>query len=114
MIVEERIYTLHNGKVPEFMRLYEQEGRAIQLRILGCNVGWYHVDVGPQNMVVHLWAYTDCADRERRRAAMEMAADPGWQAYVPKVIPLMLVQETRVMRPAPFFAEWVKRQLESQ
>lgn len=110
MIVEERIYTLHNGKVPEFMRLYEQEGRPIQLRILGCNVGWYFVDVGPQNTVVHLWAYRDYADRERRRA--ELFADPGWLAYLPKVIPLMLVQETRVMRPAPFFADWVKRQLE--
>ena len=44
MIVEERIYTLHHGKVAEYLNLYEEEGRAIQLKILGCNVGYYTVD----------------------------------------------------------------------
>ena len=42
MIVEERIYTLHPGKVPEYMKLYEEEGRAAQEPILGKMVGWYY------------------------------------------------------------------------
>ena len=29
MIVEERMYTLHVGKVPEFMEVYEREGLPI-------------------------------------------------------------------------------------
>jgi len=112
MIVEERLYTLHHGKVPEYFELYAAEGRAIQLRILGCNVGYYSVDIGPQNMVVHLWAYRDITDREQRRT--ELAADAGWRAYVPKIKPLMLVQETRILKPAGFFADWVKSQLETR
>lgn len=110
MIVEERIYTLHHGKVPEYLAIYEAEGRAIQLRILGCNVGYYSVDIGPQNTVVHLWAYVDIAERERRRTAL--AADEGWRAYLPKIRPLMLTQDTRVLKPAGFFADWVRTQLE--
>ncbi|RYZ06997.1 MAG: NIPSNAP family protein [Comamonadaceae bacterium] len=110
MVVEERIYTLHHGKVPEYLALYGEEGRAIQLRILGCNVGYYSVDIGPQSTVVHLWAYTDLAERERRREAL--AQDAGWRAYLPKIKPLMLVQDTRILRPAGFFAGWVRDQLE--
>ena len=35
MIVEQRTYTLYPGKTPEYLRLYESEGMAIQTRILG-------------------------------------------------------------------------------
>lgn len=101
MIVELREYTLHPGKVPEYLRLYETEGQAVQRPILGHLVGYYHTEVGVQNQVVHLWAYEDHADREARRA--RLAADPAWQAYVPKIHPLILTQQTRIMRPAPFF-----------
>lgn len=111
MIVEERIYTLHHGKVPEYLQLYAEEGRSPQMELLGCNVGYYSTDIGPQNVVVHLWAYADLAQRELRRAAL--AADPRWQAYVPKIRPLMLVQETRILKPASFFAQWVQVQLEN-
>jgi hypothetical protein len=39
MIVEERIYTFHLGKVPKYARLMESEGIAIQEPILeGCLV----------------------------------------------------------------------------
>jgi len=35
MIVEERIYTLQPGTTAEYLRLYEAEGMAIQVPILG-------------------------------------------------------------------------------
>lgn len=110
MIVEERTYTLHHGKVPEYLRLYAEQGRDIQLRILGCNLGYYSVDIGPQNTVMHLWAYRDHAQRDARRAALQ--ADSGWQAYLPRIKPLMLSQEIRILQPAPFFAGWVRQQME--
>ncbi|RYY82296.1 MAG: NIPSNAP family protein, partial [Comamonadaceae bacterium] len=110
MVVEERIYTLHHGKVPEYLALYAEEGRDVQLRVLGCNVGYYSVDIGPQNVVVHLWAYESIAERERRREAL--AQDPAWRTYVPKIKPFMLLQETRILKPAGFFAGWVRNQLE--
>jgi hypothetical protein len=61
--------------------------------------------------VIHLWAYLDAAEREKRRGVL--AADPHWQAYLPKIRPLMLVQETRILKPAPFFASWLQQQLEA-
>ena len=110
MVVEERIYTLHHGKVPEYLTLYSQEGRDIQLRILGCNVGYYNVDIGPQNTIVHLWAYSSLTERERRRS--ELTQNPEWQAYLLKIRHLILRQEARILRPAGFFADWVSIQLE--
>jgi NIPSNAP len=100
VIVELREYTLHHGAVPEYLRLYQEEGMAIQRPILGTMLGYFHTEVGVQNQVVHLWAYADHGDRERRRA--RLAADERWRAYLPKIRPLILTQQTRIMRPAPF------------
>jgi hypothetical protein len=101
MIVEERIYTLRPGKAPEYLKAYEQEGLAIQRPILGNLVGYYSTEIGPLNVIVHMWAYEDLADRASRRA--QMSADPRWQAYLPKLAPLVERQENRILNPAPFF-----------
>lgn len=100
MIVEERTYTLEVGKVPEYLRLYEEEGLAIQTRILPRMVGYFSTELGTLNQVVHLWAYEDFEERTRKRA--ELVADEHWQAYVAKVRPLILHQENRILIPAPF------------
>jgi hypothetical protein len=109
MYVEERMYTMHVGKAAEYFRLYEAEGMAVQLRHLPHMVGYYLSEIGPQNLVVHLWGYDDLNQRDRCRAAMN--ADPAWQAYVVKIRPLMITQDTRVMKCAPFFAERLKKML---
>jgi len=70
-----REYTLHAGKMSEYLRLYEREGLALQREILGHMVGYYATEVGPAvNQVVHLWAYESFEDRLRRRA--KLAEDP--------------------------------------
>jgi hypothetical protein len=61
MIVEERIYSLHPGQAPEYLRLYEAEGLEIQRAILGRMVGYFSTEVGPLNQIVHMWAYRDLA-----------------------------------------------------
>ena len=100
MIVEERIYTLEVGKVPEFLRLYEQEGLAIQTPILGNLIGYFSSEIGELNLIVHMWGYESFEERTRRRA--ELMASAGWQAFVAKVRPLVLRQENRILIPAPF------------
>ena len=100
MIVEERIYTLHPGKVPEYMKLYEEEGRAAQEPILGEMVGWYYTDFGPQNQIVHMWAYDSYEERDERRE--KLYADPAWRAFQPKIRPLILRQENKTLIPAPW------------
>ena len=100
MIVEERIYTLHIGQVPTYLTLYEAEGLAVQTRILGNLLGYYQVEFGHQNQIVHMWSYTDLADRTLRRKAL--VGDPDWQAYVKKIRPLVRYQENKLLIPAPF------------
>jgi hypothetical protein len=100
VIVEERIYTLQVGAVPEYVRLYHGEGLAIQEPILGHLVGYYTTELGPLNQVVHLWAYQDLEDRRERRA--RLLADERWREYVRKVQPLLITQENKILIPAPF------------
>ena len=109
MYVEERMYLLHPGKAPEYFKHYEDVGMKVQLRHLPNLVGYYVTEVGTQNLVTHMWAYDDLLQREKQRAAMQ--ADPEWQAYLPKIRPLMISQETKIHKCAPFFVERLKKML---
>jgi len=104
MIVDLRIYTCLPNRVAEFVALYEEKGWPIQRKYLGNCVGWYTTIEGELNTVVHMWAYADQADRERRRAAM--AADPAWAEYLAEVGKrgLLIKMQNRIVKPAPFFA----------
>jgi hypothetical protein len=100
MIVEERIYTLYHGTVPDYLAAYEKEGFAIQKEHLGNLVGYFSTDIGPLNQIVHMWAYRDLADRNARRKKLQ--ADPRWQTYRKKVAPFIQHQENKILVPAPF------------
>ncbi|HJS33820.1 MAG TPA: NIPSNAP family protein [Alphaproteobacteria bacterium] len=101
MIVDMRTYTLHPGRLGAYFKLYESEGWAIQRKHLGEPVGYYYVDIGVQNRIVHLWGYTDIAERARRRASMEN--DPAWNSYRAKSGLNFQAQENRILKPAPFW-----------
>lgn len=101
MFVDERIYTLHAGQVPVFLKLYEEEGMAVQVRILGNMVGYYYTDFGPLNQIVHMWGYDSLDDRFERRKALQAA--PEWKSYAAKMRPLVSHVENKLLVPAPFF-----------
>ena len=82
MIVEQRTYTLKPGATPKYMRLYENEGLAIQEPILGRLIGWYTTDFGPLNQIVQVWGYDTYAERERRQAALN--GDHRWKNFLSK------------------------------
>ena len=103
MIVEQRTYTVKAGATPIYMKHYQEEGFAIQGKILGNLIGWYYTDFGPLNQIVHMWGYENYADREARRKAL--GADPDWQAFLKKILPLILAQESKTMIPAPWSPE---------
>jgi hypothetical protein len=100
MIVDERIYTIHIGKIPDYLRLYQAEGLEIQKRTLGNLIGYFVTEVGQLSTVVHLWAYDSMEERTKRRAAL--AADPAWQAYLAKMQPLVTAMENRILAPTSF------------
>jgi hypothetical protein len=100
MIYEHRTYRLRNGTVPEYLRLVESEGIAIQRRHLGELIGYFTSEIGPLNEILHIWAFADLADRAQRRAAL--AADPAWQAFLPKIQVLIECGENKILKPAAF------------
>lgn len=100
MIVDERIYTLHAGKVPEYLRLYETQGMTVQKKILGNMLGYFHTEFGPLNQIVHLWGYDSLEERRQRRE--RLFADAEWKAYIQEARPLILTQENKLLIPAPF------------
>jgi hypothetical protein len=100
MIVEERIYTLYPGKLAEMMKLYGEEGLALQQRHLGKFIGYFSTETGNLNQVVFLWGYDSLDDRAARRE--RMAQDPEFQGYLKKAMPLIVTQENRILKPAPF------------
>jgi NIPSNAP len=100
VIVEERTYHVYTGKLPELVRLYADEGTAVQQRVLGNLVGAFTVDIGDVSSIVQLWGYDSFAERERRRA--ELQADPDWKAFLPKIQPLIHVQRNRILLPTSF------------
>lgn len=109
MYVEERMYTLVVGKANEYFKLYTEFGMAAQARHLPHMVGYYVTEVGMQNLITHMWAYDTLDQREKCRAAMQ--ADPEWQAYLPKIRPLIVTQETKIHKCAPFFVERLNKML---
>jgi hypothetical protein len=100
VILDERTYTIKPDQVREYLRLYVEEGMALQVSHLGDLIGWFTTDSGVVNQVVHMWRYQDAGDRERRRAAME--ADPAWQAFRAKTSHCVTEMRSRILRPTAF------------
>jgi hypothetical protein len=100
MIVEERDYRLHPGKLKTYLDLYAAEGMAVQKQILGNMLGYFSTDIGELQHVVHLWGYETYAERERRRA--ELGRNPVWLAYTEKMLPLVQTMTSRILIPTGF------------
>ena len=100
MILEQRDYHVFTGKLPELVRLYETEGIALQEEHLGGLVGAFTVEIGAPSTYVHLWRYESLADREERRARLQV--DERWQAFLARIQPLIHTQQNRILVPTSF------------
>ncbi|HEV7328940.1 MAG TPA: NIPSNAP family protein [Bosea sp. (in: a-proteobacteria)] len=100
MIVEERIYRIRNGRMNRYLQLVREEGLAIQQPILGQLVGYFTTEIGVLSQVTHLWAYADLEDRRTRR--QQLADDPRWQAFLPKLVENIEQAENRILLPTDF------------
>ena len=100
MIVEQRDYHVFTGKLNELVRLYAEEGIAIQEEILGGLVGVFTTDVGSLSTYTSLWRYESFGDREERRARLQ--ADERWQLFLAKIQPLIRTQQNRILVPTAF------------
>jgi len=100
MIVEHRTYTLHPGNHLKYLEVYEQEGLEIQQPILGNLVGYFYTDIGPLNQIIHMWGYESLDERALRRK--KLFENQDWLAYLKKIIPMIISQESKILVPASF------------
>ena len=101
MIFEHRVSDFHAGKVPAFLKLYDETGaRELQMRILGNLVGYFVSEIGALNQTVHIWGYDSLDDRAARRAAL--LQEPLWQEFLGRITPMILRQESRILLPTEF------------
>ena len=100
MIVEQRDYHVFTGKLNELVRLYAEEGIAIQEEILGGLVGVFTTDIGSLSTYTSVWRYESFGDREERRARLQ--ADERWQQFLAKIQPLIHTQQNRILVPTAF------------
>ena len=95
-LVDHRIYTIRPRKMPEFLDVFGRLAMPILKETLGHPIGMYVSHVGPLNQFVHLWAYADLADYERRCLARD--THPDFPAYLAASEHLVVAQETRLIR----------------
>jgi NIPSNAP len=100
LIVEQRDYHVHTGKLVELVRLYEEEGIAIQQEILGDLIDVFTTDVGALSTYTSLWGYDSFGEREERRARLQ--ADERWKAFLARIQPLIHTQHNRILVPTAF------------
>ena len=100
MFYEIRTYRLKNGAIPDYLRAVGEEGIAIQKKHLGNLAGYFFSEIGPLNEIGHIWGVSNLDDRQARRA--RLAADPDWQAFLPRIRDLIVTADNKIMSPAAF------------
>ncbi len=101
-LYELRTYTLYVGKLDEVVKHYQELGwPAMQKGGYDKKlVGYFTMDVGALNKLVHLWKFDDDADR--RNHWDRLFKDDDFMAFAKKIRPLILTQENQLMHEAPW------------
>jgi hypothetical protein len=100
VIVEQRDYHVFTGKLVELVKLYENEGIALQQEYLGGLIGVFTTDIGALSTYSSLWGYENFAEREQRRARLQ--ADERWREFLARIQPLIHTQQNRILVPTAF------------
>ena len=101
-LYELRTYTLQVGKIATAVDLYQTIAWPA-LERLGANdhlVGYFTGDIGAMNQIVHIWRFTDDADR--RAWWDKVFGDPGFMEFAGQFRPLVLEQQNKLMFNAPW------------
>lgn len=100
MIYEMRTYTVKVGKLPEYLKHFEETGIPIISKYSKL-IGYWYTEIGELNQIIHIWEYPDLNSRAERRKALYN--DPQWiEKFIPVALPLLEKQETRIMYATNF------------
>lgn len=99
-VYEQRRYTLHVGNMQKLKALYHEVAWPLFTRrgYDSSLVGYFLVDVGTLNQLVHLWRFED--DAARRAFWAQLYADEEFMAFAQALRPLLLRQENTLLVPA--------------
>jgi hypothetical protein len=96
MLYELRTYTVKPGALGDMVKAASTVSVGIRGNDFGKLEGYWSTEIGPLNQVMHLWSYSDFAERARLRA--ELAKNPRWSGeYIPLIRPFMMRQEIRLL-----------------
>lgn len=94
MIVDARTYTVKPGQLPAYLKSVEEEGYPIQQKHGFDLAGYFTVETGGLNKVVHYWKWENAKVRQEVRASLY--ADPDWTEYRKGNAEKMVEQENRL------------------
>ena len=89
-LYELRTYDLYVGKLRDAVALYANEGWPALKKYEDKLIGYFVSDIGPLNQLVHLWRFTDDADRRAHWDAV--FADDEFMRFAQKLRPLLQAQ----------------------
>jgi hypothetical protein len=100
MIYEMRTYQLKVGVMPRYVEQFGRVGLPIVARYCTL-IGYWSVETGPLNKVVHIWQFDSVQQREEARSRWWQ--DRDWlETYLPLALPLVESQESILLSAAPF------------
>jgi hypothetical protein len=104
MLLNVRTYNCRPGTRNKHLALNEKLGRGPQTRFRGQLLPFPVTETGNVNQYLHVRAYKNAGDRERKRAALWTDAQCLAYAEESRKLDALPCQKNRLMTPAAFFA----------
>lgn len=98
MLYELRTYTTTPGGVREYLRIYNEIGREVQVGLLGDLVSLLQPESGDLNQLVFLWRFDSFEARSSRRR--QLLEDARFTEFRKAVRHLLIRQESRLLTAA--------------
>lgn len=101
-LYERRTYDIQVGQMGTVLELYSNEGWPA-LEAGGHSrfpVGYFVSDTGPLHQLIHLWRFSD--DAERREFWKNLFNDNDFMSFAVQLRPLLQKQEIQLMQAAPW------------
>lgn len=99
-LYELRVYTLFPGGLARYIPLLLDVLPAREK--YSANVGIWTSITGSVDQLVHMWVYADANERANLRPIIN--ADPDWQTFVPKILPLIQSMQSYFLSRVPVTA----------
>ncbi len=101
MIHELRTYTLHPGKLADYIHLWETVGWPVRGNEYGQLLGFWTGEFGELNRVFHIWQFPGLDERTRLRGLM-MRNERWVKEFLPVAMPMITRQESAIINPVSF------------